>query len=167
VKDLDTSRFPAESISFTECEGFVDQVNGYEKKKFKKVKLPTEDEWEYACRGGKGNQRPFYWGDSLNGNKANCNGNYPYGTETKGTYKERIMAVGSFEKLAPHPWGLCDMSGNVYQWCDRWYDSEQKFRVLRGGSWSCRARLCRSADRNGNEPSNRSDGVGFRLALLD
>ena len=82
------------------------------------VRLPLEDEWEYACRGGAGNRRAYYWGDTLNGDKANCDGNFPYGTTTKKPerYLKRTTEVGEYAKVAPHPWGLCDMLGNVQQW---------------------------------------------------
>jgi len=139
VKGMDTSRFPVEQVSWDDCQAFL------KKCKLKGLKLPREDEWEYACRGGKGNSQPFYWGDELNGDKANCDGTIPYGTTTKGPCLQRTTEVGSYAKAAPHPWGLCDMSGNVYQWCDNWFDSEQKLRAARGGSWNSNSGNCRAA----------------------
>jgi formylglycine-generating enzyme required for sulfatase activity len=89
----------------------VEGANGY--------RLPTEAEWEYACRAG--TRSPFSFGDALNGDRANCDGRYPYGTDRKGTYLGRPQPVGSYE---PNALGLFDMHGNVYQWCQDWYDKD-------------------------------------------
>ncbi|HEX4591839.1 MAG TPA: formylglycine-generating enzyme family protein, partial [Gemmataceae bacterium] len=110
-----------------------------------------------------------------------CDGNYPYGTDDKGPYLGRTSQVGAYATKAPHPWGLCDMHGNVLQWCRDWYDSsyykispgvdplcdggEQKSRVLRGGSWIISAGSCRAANRNGFEPGFRNSVIGFRVSL--
>ena len=163
----DTSRFPVEKVTWNDCQEFMKTLNvsvklpsGLGKGK---LCLPHEDEWEYAARGGKGNEQPFYFGNELNGKQANCAGHYPYGTETKGPFLIRTTAVGSYEKVAKHPWGLCDMHGNVWQMCDNWDGSEQKYRA-RGGSWGCFARYCRAAIRI-NEPRYAELGcrVCFRL----
>ena len=170
VQGLDTSRFPAEDISWDDCQDFLTKVNRREgaSKAFGqagKFVLPVEDEWEFACRGGKGNKQPFYWGDSLNGDKANCDGNFPYGTQVKGTYKERPMPVGSYESVAKHPWNLCDMHGNVWQWCENWSDSEKKYRSLRGGSWFHSAQVCRAAYRDWSAPGDRIFVNGCRVCF--
>ncbi len=169
VQGMDTARFPVESVSWNDCQDFLKKLNentrisaAMGKSKFA---LPHEDQWEYACRGGKGNTQPFYFGDELNGTQANCDGNHPYGTTTNGTYLERSTEVGSYEKAAPHPWGLCDMSGNVWQWCDNKYDNQNNRRVLRGGSWDSVARGCRSAFREGSAPEY-CNFYGFRVAVL-
>jgi formylglycine-generating enzyme required for sulfatase activity len=93
VKGLDTSRFPAEQVSWDDCQDFLKKLNekvtipgALGKGRFA---LPHEDQWEYACRGGKGNKQPFYFGGELNGAQANCDGNTPFGTATKGAYLER------------------------------------------------------------------------------
>ncbi len=153
---------PVEQVSWEDCQKFIGKcgVTGM------KVKLPHEDEWEYACRGGKGNAQAFYWGDALNGDKANCDGNTPYGTTTKGTYKEKTTAVGAYKDKAAHPWGLCDMSGNVWEWCENLYTIGGSDRVIRGGSWLNNAWICRSAYRNRSDPSDRFNDLGFRLALV-
>ena len=164
VKGFDTTRFPVEQVSWDMiCDsggllerfnavGGVEQVFG----KVGKFALPHEDAWEYACRGGLGNKRPFYWGNELNGTQANMNGNYPYGTTTKGPYLVRPTPVGSYAAKFPHPWGLCDMHGNVLEWCENLYEQTIS-RVLRGGSWLSFGLNCRAAFRI--KISRHSNGV--------
>lgn len=153
AKGMVTDRFPVEEVSWNDCQKFLDRVNdrGGAAKAFGKTGkfvLPHEDEWEYACRGGKGNKQAFYFGDELNGTQANCDGSTPFGTATKGDSKQRTTEVGSYAKDWPHPWGLCDMHGNVYQWCDNLYELDKdQSRVVRGGSWRNVASSCRSANR--------------------
>lgn len=165
----DTSRFPVEYVSWNECRAFLKEMNARAKVPAAmgrgKFVLPHEDEWEYACRGGLGNGRAFYFGDRLNGDLANCNGNYPYGTETKGEYKKRMTRVGDYEKVAPHPWGLCDMSGNVWQWCGNLDKKDEDVRFLRGGSWNGSATNCRSASRSRVAPDGHLHIFGFRLCF--
>jgi formylglycine-generating enzyme required for sulfatase activity len=108
-----------------------------------------------------GNKRPFYFGDALNGTQANCNGEVPFGT-TPGDFLKRPQPVGSYEAKARHPWGLCDMHGNVWEWCRNSYDNNYN-RVLRGGSWIYFAHGCRAARRDRYEPANRAIFIGFRL----
>ena len=134
-------------------------------------RLPTEAEWEYACRAG--TSSPFNTGSCLSTSQANYDGNYPYSNCSKGTYREKTVAVGSF---SPNAWGLYDMHGNVWEWCSDWYGSYSSSsqtnptgassgsrRVLRGGSWDYDALLCRSANRIDYAPANSDDGSGFRL----
>lgn len=134
-------------------------------------RLPTEAEWEYACRAG--TTTPFYTGNNLTTEQANYNGNYPYYKNAKGNYYERTMKVGRFD---PNPWGLCDMYGNVWEWCSDWlgeYPSEPQtnpkgpstgtVRVLRGGSWYGYAAYCRSAFRDSRDPTAQYDDFGFRI----
>ncbi len=164
---------PVENISWNEAVEFCKTPSAQEGKKHR---LPTEAEWEYACRAG--TTTPFYFGSVLNGKQANCNGDIPYGTETKGAYLRRTTTVGS---CSANAFGLYDMHGNVWEWCADWsrrdYDEKSPSedptgpisgasRRIRGGSWSCRAGYCRSAERGGSAPDRRSHGTGFRVALV-
>ncbi len=136
-------------------------------------RLPTEAEWEYACRAG--TTTPFNTGNNLTTDQANYNGNYPYNNNPKGNYLQKTMPVGSY---ASNAWGLNDMHGNVWEWCSDWYGSYPSSpqinptgaqsgsnRVLRGGSWRNSAQFCRSAARLYNVPSFRGSSVGFRLVF--
>ena len=134
-------------------------------------RLPTEAEWEYACRAG--TTTPFHTGNNLTTSQANFNGNYPYNNQAKGEYREKPMPVGSF---SPNAWGLYDMHGNVFEWCSDWYGvypeeaqthpagpAKGSLHVRRGGSWGYFARDCRSAFRNSRDTYRRSGGIGFRI----
>ena len=140
-------------------------------------RLPTEAEWEYACRAG--TTTPYHFGSELNGKQANVDGNYPFGTTTKGPYLERTTAVGSYVQ---NGFGLFDMHGNVWEWCEDVYDanayasrsgtttdpkvtSGSEYRVLRGGSWGTYSRDTRSAGRYGDSPVVRYNGYGFRVVF--
>jgi formylglycine-generating enzyme required for sulfatase activity len=174
VSGLDTSRFPVERVSWEEATEFCRKLGAREGKPYR---LPTEAEWEYACRAG--TTTPFHFGSMLNGDNANMDGNSPYGTMSKGRYLGRPTDVGSYRANA---FGLYDMHGNVWEWCsDRnesdYYStsaasgpdptgpSEGSYRVFRGGGWYDVAADCRAADRNGFDPADRNGFVGFRLAL--
>ena len=134
-------------------------------------RLPTEAEWEYACRAG--TTTPFYRGNNITTGQANYNGNSPYNNNAKGDYRNRTTPVGNF---APNTWGLYDMHGNVWEWCWDWFGNYPKDaqadpagassgtdRVLRGGGYNFSAAHARSAYRNNFTPSNRYFYIGFRL----
>ena len=143
-------------------------------------RLPYEAQWEFACRAG--TTTPFNTGDNLTTDQANYNGNYPYNKNPKGKYLKKTMPVGSYP---PNAWGLCEMHGNVWEWCRDWYGEEYydeckkqglvenptgpgdgSDQVLRGGSWCDVARYCRCADRSTNGPYYRGTSVGFRLVFV-
>jgi formylglycine-generating enzyme required for sulfatase activity len=142
-----------------------------EKKAGRKYRLPTESEWEYACRTG--TNTPFHFGSELNGRQANCDGTVPYGTDSDGPYLKKTTPVGKYPANA---WGLYDMHGNVWEWCSDWYGeypagsltnpsgpATGSIRIVRGGSWLDDAVYCRSANRR-KVPSFRCY-LGFRVAL--
>ena len=166
---------PVEEVSYKDALAFCQKLSDLpaEKVAGRKYRLPTEAEWEYACRAG--TSTPFHFGNELNGTQANCDGNNPYGTTKKGPYLEKTSPVGSYPANA---WGLYDMHGNVWEWCQDWYGDYPKQSVtdprgpevgsdcvIRGGCWYDEAANCRSAFRFGFVPSLRIDWNGFRLAL--
>ena len=157
---------PVECVSWLDCMEFIRRVNvgmGYG------VRLPTEADWEYACRAG--TETPFSWGSTLNGDRANCDGRHPYGTARQGAYVEGTTPVGQY---GANPWGFFDMHGNVWEWCSDWYGSKcgkvdpagpasGTARIRRGGSWFNGAADCRSAFCDYSDPSDKSNRTGFRL----
>jgi formylglycine-generating enzyme required for sulfatase activity len=166
---------PVEQISWEETVDFCKRLSEMpeEKKAGRKYRLPTEAEWEYACRAG--TTTPFHFGSQLNGTQANFDGRRPYGTDTKGPYLQETSAVGTYPS---NEWGLHDMHGNVFEWCSDWYEEYPSGsvmdpsgpatglnRVLRGGCWCYAAAHCRSAIRGRNGPSFRISYIGFRVAL--
>jgi formylglycine-generating enzyme required for sulfatase activity len=135
-------------------------------------RLPTEAEWEYACRAG--TTTPFSTGNNITTNQANYNGNSPYNTNAKGENRKKTTPVARFFGNA---WGLYDMHGNVAEWCwDRSgnYPSGEQMdpmgassgnnRVIRGGSWFDGGQSVRSAYRQGMSPNGKNDVTGFRVA---
>jgi len=142
----------------------VKEANGY--------RLPTEAQWEYACRTG--TVTPFSTGVNVTADQANYDGRYPYRNHPQGVYRQTPVPVGSFE---PNAWGIHDMHGNVWEWCWDWHGSyagdAQKdpsglsvgaYRVVRGGSWNNNARFLRSASRGSSVPAFRDNIIGFRIA---
>jgi len=168
---LETHHFPVEQVSWDECQKFLAKMNNRDDiaKVFgggKRFALPHENQWEYACRGGMGNKRPYFWGDELNGTQANCNGNYPFKTSTKGQNLGRTCAVEftNGEKYEKHPWGLMHMHGNIWQWCDNLYEQTND-KVNRGGSCNSYEWCCRSAFRGRVAPAASDIDIGFRVCL--
>jgi formylglycine-generating enzyme required for sulfatase activity len=174
---LDTRRFPVEQASWEDAMEFCRELSALsaEQSAGRVYRLPTEAEWEFACRAG--TTTPFHFGSQLNGCEANCNGDYPYGTTTKGAYLKRPTTVGSY---GPNGFGLYDMHGNVWEWCSDWYDTGYYAnspiddptgpasglnRVIRGGCWCGMAEHCRSARRDGDPPSIRDEILGCRVAF--
>lgn len=165
--------YPVEQISWREAIEFCARLS---QKAGREYRLPSEAEWEYACRAG--TATPFSYGPTLSSQQANYQGQFVYGQGPKGVYRESTTPVGRF---SPNNFGLYDMHGNVYEWClDCWhknYDGapidgspwittkENDPRVLRGGSWYNKPRYCRAANRSRYTPNNRVNDIGFRVAL--
>ena len=138
--------------------------------------LPTEAQWEYACRAE--TTTPFHTGRTISTSQANYDGGRTYGGGRKGEYREQTIAVGSFRANA---WGLYDMHGNVWEWCLDWHDwatytdrprtdptgpGQGESRVRRGGSWSSSPVNCCSASRGRSTPDYRFNYDGFRIVLV-
>jgi formylglycine-generating enzyme required for sulfatase activity len=161
---------PVENVSWNDTQEFIRRLNRKEGGSI--YRLPTEAEWEYAARAG--TSTPFNTGNCLSTDQANYNGNYPLFGCSKGQYRGKTIRAGSF---SPNAWGLYDMSGNVWEWCQDWkgdYPSGSvtdpagplsgSSRVNRGGGWGGNARNCRSASRGGSAPGGRGSSIGFRLS---
>src|ERR1019366_9152024 len=141
--------------------------NEKEKGKGYQYRLPSEVEWEYACRGGATSEKEcsyaFYFAKPTNywsSKEANLNGSWPFGKEP---YLGRTTKVGSY---APNKVGLYDMHGNVWQWCEDRLDKGGTYRVIRGGSWRDEARFCRAAYRYWDARGDRGSYRGCRLARV-
>ncbi len=168
---LDADDQPVVQVSHTEATAFATWLAG--SGGLRGARLPTEAEWEYACRAG--TTTPFSFGDTLSTDQANYDGSRGYGKGGPGEYRGTTTPVGS---LASNPWGLHDMHGNAWEWCSDWmgaYSERARHdprgptsgasRVLRGGSWLADPWNVRSAFRAGLAPGARYDRIGFRVAL--
>jgi formylglycine-generating enzyme required for sulfatase activity len=173
------NRLPVENVSWLQAQEFCARVTRFVDRKNGSMewvcRLPSEAEWEYACRAG--TTTPFHFGATIAANLANYDGSYTYSQEKKGVYPEKISIVGSFE--IANNFGLYDMHGNVWEWClDNWHNNYENapgsgsvwansknssLHVLRGGSWILNPYHCRSASRNKNLTDYYGDNVGFRV----
>jgi formylglycine-generating enzyme required for sulfatase activity len=163
---------PVESISWNDAQEFCARLSAHTGRAYR---LPTEAEWEYACRAG--TATPFHFGEMITTEVANYNSSYTYADGPKGEYREETTPVDHFG-LA-NAFGLSDMHGNVYEWCqDHWHknykeaptdgrawlsEDEGASRILRGGSWVFNPRYCRSAYRFNFDPRDAFDYFGFRV----
>lgn len=161
---------PVENVSFHDVRAFLIQLNeriGNDAE----FSLPTEAQWEYACRAG--TNTPFSFGKTISTDQANFDGHHPYAGASKGENRRRTVAVKS---LPCNAWGLYQMHGNVWDWCSDWYARYPRHdvtdpqgpdsgsgRVVRGGGWINRARGVRSAYRVRVDPGDSSQSLGFRL----
>ncbi|MGI2905759.1 caspase, EACC1-associated type [Tolypothrix sp. VBCCA 56010] len=178
--ELDPSNFkgdnrPVERVSWNHAIEFCARLSN---KTGKNYRLPSEAEWEYACRAG--TTTPFYFGETITTDLANYNGNYTYGSGIKGQYRKQTTDVGIFP---PNPFGLFDMHGNICEWCqDEWHQNYNEaptdgsawliendnhlIRHLRGGSWLYYPKFCRSASRLNHDRAERDNlyhYIGFRV----
>ncbi|BDM80297.1 SUMF1/EgtB/PvdO family nonheme iron enzyme [Acaryochloris marina] len=177
--DPDCSNFkgealPVEKVSWYQAVEFCERLSRHSGQDYR---LPTEAEWEYACRAG--TETPFYCGETITTDQANYCGDATYGNGPKGQYRSKTIAVGS---SAANAFGLFAMHGNVWEWClDHWHEdytnaptdgtawlseNDNHYRLLRGGSWVNYPRICRSASRNWNGPDFQVNYVGFRVVCV-
>jgi formylglycine-generating enzyme required for sulfatase activity len=164
---------PVEGVCWEDAVKFCQKLNH---RTLGNYRLPSEAEWEYACRAG--TKTPFHFGDNVTTDLVNYNGNYPYPSAPKGKYREQTTDVGIFP---PNAFGLYDMHGNVWEWCED--ERHENYinaptdgsswqsrislgqKVLRGGCWHDYARYCRSACRLKSPCCSRNYFYGFRVVL--
>ena len=163
---------PVEQVTWYEAVEFCDRLSRFTAQEYR---LPTEAEWEYACRAGAAT--PFHFGETLSPELANYDGNYTYNSGPKGEFRKETTPIDHFG--VANVFGLSDMHGNVFEWCqDHWHknhegaptdgsawftDSEGARRVCRSGSWIDDPRNCRSAFRYNFDPGSRGSAFGFRV----
>jgi len=159
-----------EQVSWNDAIAFCNKLS---QKTGRRYRLPSEAEWEYACRAG--TKTPFYFGETITTELANYDGTSTYAAEPKGKYREQTTEVGSFP---PNAFGLYDMHGNAWEWCEdsyhtsyegapkdgsSWIDNDNNYHLLRGGSWINDPQNCRSACRN-DDFNIVIGNIGFRVA---
>jgi formylglycine-generating enzyme required for sulfatase activity len=165
--------FPVENVSWRDCQEFIKKLNEQEKGKGWVYRLPSDAEWEYACRGGatseEGCSYHFYLAKptiDLSSKEANFYGDVPFGKGEKGPNLKRTTKVGSYTS---NKLGLYDMHGNVMQWCVDLHNpkgAEFGARMYRGSSWGSLGEDCRAAHRSLDSPSLRENDLGLRLARV-
>jgi sulfatase modifying factor 1 len=161
---------PVEQVSWEDCQAFCTRLSQVTGKRFG---LPTEAEWEYACRAG--TTTPFHFGYTITPDDANYDDSLSYRDGVPGVCRKGTACVGSFP---PNAWGLFEMHGNVWEWCQDSYGpysngnlidplnvDNSNARVARGGSWGLRTDSCRSATRANVKPSSHLINIGFRIAF--
>ena len=163
---------PVDRVSWDQCQQFL---RGLSARTGRPCRLPTEAEWEYACRGC--TTTPFSFGSAVSSDRANFDGNYPYDGAAAGVWLERTTPVGSYPA---NLFGLYDMHGNVWEWCNDRYDEDYyrnspaldppgpetgEPRVVRGGSWYSYGWSCRSAGREHSNPNSCAGNYGCRVAM--
>jgi formylglycine-generating enzyme required for sulfatase activity len=169
VKGVDTDDFPVENVSYEEAVKFCEKLNGLEKNRRSgwAYTLPTEAQWEYACRGGATSYKKYHFGDTITTKLANVG----FHAKEEGSH-DHTVKVGQYGANA---FGLHDMHGNVWEWCRDWYDKDYQGadsafqgsdRMIRGGGWREFGRDCRAAYRYGLSPSFRYWDLGFRVAAV-
>ncbi len=163
---------PVEGVSWYQAVEFCARIK---QKTGRNYSLPSEAQWEYACRAG--TTTPFHFGETITADLANYDGNHIYGSGPKGKFRQQTTPVGSFQ--VANSFGLYDMHGNVWEWCaDQWHENyniappdgsvwnmggDDQYRLLRGGAWSSDPWFCRAARRLRFAPDSRYYNVGFRV----
>jgi formylglycine-generating enzyme required for sulfatase activity len=167
ISNEELELFPVESVSWNDVQAFLKKLNEKERGRGYWYRLPTEAEWEYACRGGATSLEEcsyhFYLDkptNDLSSEQANFAGDNPFGKAPKGPYLQRPTRVGAYPS---NKLGLCDMHGNVFQWTDTALGSD---RADRGGCWYNNGANCQAASRDRNAPALQSISLGFRLARV-
>jgi formylglycine-generating enzyme required for sulfatase activity len=172
ISDADLDLFPVEQVSWEDVQEFLQKLNEKEHESRRSYRLPTEAEWEYACRGGALSKADcsyhFYFQqptNDLSSHQANCDGGYPFGSAKKGPDLDRTCKVGSY---LPNRLGIYDMHGNVWEWTADLHSHYEggSARVIRGGGWKGNAEFCRAANRFGYPAGDRDDELGFRLVQV-
>jgi formylglycine-generating enzyme required for sulfatase activity len=180
--------YPVGNVNYAEIEAYLKKLTELgrqagELPKDWEIRLPTEAQWEHACRAGTTTATAF--GSSLNSMQANCRGDKPYNGAPPGPVLGKAAKVGSYQ---PNAWGLHDMHGNIFEWCRDWYHTKlpggvdpdlydakatavrnrtgDYSRVRRGGAWTDEGWACRSAFRLRFEPQRRYDHIGFRVVAV-
>lgn len=165
-------RRPAINITWFDAMAYAEWLS---RQTGQTYRLPTEAEWEYACRAG--TTTPFSFGTTISTEQANYDGNYVYGKGQQGVYRQKTVEVGQFPANA---WGLHDLHGNVWEWIGSEYDegyggaesrtvgdpNSDARRVVRGGGWLGRPEVVRSASRDWGAPDGANIFLGFRLARV-
>jgi formylglycine-generating enzyme required for sulfatase activity len=176
IKDISEEElklFPVESVSWDDAQEFLKRLNEKNRGSGYLYRLPTEAEWEYSCRGGAHLEEEcsyhFYLDqptNDLSSEQSNFHGAFPAGKAPQGKSLGRSTRVGAYP---PNKLGLCDMHGNVWNWCADPWDPKQpggSDRVIRGGGWNFTGSSCRAADRSRYAPAIRSLHLGLRLARV-
>jgi formylglycine-generating enzyme required for sulfatase activity len=169
VSEEELKLLPVESVSWNDVQAFLTKLNEKERGRGYLYRLPTEAEWEYAARAGATSEEEcshhFYFDkptDDLSSEQANFNGNYPFGKAPQGKHLGRPTRVGAYPS---NKLGLCDMHGNMYQWCADGTEPGSG-RVTRGGSWSNDGHHCQAGFHHRNTQTSRYGYLGFRLARV-
>ena len=165
---------PVDSVSWHDALEFCARLSA---KTGHPYRLPSEAEWEYACRAG--TDSPFHFGETITSRLANYDCNVRYSYETQGIFRQKTTSVDTFR--ISNLFGLCDMHGNVWEWCaDPWHrnyenapstqiiwteNGHPEYRVMRGGSWNSSPEFCRSLYRMNGKVEKRGNGIGFRVVL--
>jgi formylglycine-generating enzyme required for sulfatase activity len=160
LPEMEIRQFPVETVSWEDCQEFVKRLNETCPDAGWIYALPTEVQWEYACRGAATTPEDCAWDFYF---LSPTNDLTPEAANFAKSAFERPTVVGSY---APNPLGIFDLHGNVFEWCQDLAASTGPHRVLRGGAWYYSAAYCRAAFREYDSPSNRINDAGFRLARV-